>query len=177
MNGKELNYKESWAGEYRGVRFEVVHWRLGWNYYLDIPIDQLPNDAINQVFNLHLKLLTHSNGKHDYYYDYSGASIISDLDWHCGITLYEKIRNSSGNPIGYHLGCDYMHYWDECHTYSLQGVQHDAKHSIDKLWEQIPDLKIRCAYNGKYYAENETFLTDKGVRVAIVNKEAWYRPI
>jgi len=44
MGTKELRHKETWNGEYRGVKFEIAKWRLGsfscWNYYLFLPIDQ-----------------------------------------------------------------------------------------------------------------------------------------
>jgi hypothetical protein len=177
MNEKELNYKESWTGEYRGVRFEVVHWYLGWNYYLFVPVAQLPNETLQKLFNLRLKPYSHFNGKRGYYFDYNSKAVISSLDWHCGITAYAKARDDAGNVIGYRMGCDYMHYWDEGHIYCLESLTHDAKHSIDKLWELIPELKVRCAYNGEYYPENETYLTDKGVRVALINKDAWNKPI
>jgi hypothetical protein len=173
MNENELQRKEVWNGVYRGVSYEIVHWYLGWNYYLNIPIEQLPTDEIKKTFNLHLKSMAQRN----YYYDYSSASIISDLDWHGGITLYEKVRRDNGVVNSYRLGCDYMHYWDENHDYHLGTILRDTKNSIDKLWQLIPDLKVRCAWNGKYYPVNETYLTDKGVRVALENKEAWNKPL
>ena len=177
MNEKELNYKESWTGEFRGVRFEIVHWYLGWNYYLFVPVAQLPNETIRKLFNLRLKPFNHSNGKRDYYFDYNSKPIISIIDWHCGITAYEKARDNAGNVIGYRMGCDYMHFWDEGHEYSLRELLIDTHTSINKLWDLIPSLKVRCAYNGQYYNADETYLTDRGVRVALVNKDAWDKPI
>lgn len=176
MNNNELNYKEAWDGQYRNVKYEVIHWRLGWNYYLYIPIEQLPEEYKNK-FNLRGRASTFGSDKEPLFYDYSGASIISDLDWHIGITLYEKKRNERGKVVGYRLGCDYMHLWDEDKYYNIDIVTGDAKHSIDKLWELIPNLKLRCSWNGKYYDEDEIYYTDKGVCVALENKEKWNKPV
>lgn len=173
----ELNYKEEWAGDYRDVRLEVAHWRLGWNYYLFIPLEQLPLEQ-RKVFNLRSKTYQLSpNSRERIHFDYSGAPIISDLDWHGGITLYEKKRDERGKLIGFRLGCDYMHSFDEMTHYDLDYVLSEAQHSIDKLYEYIPNLKLRCAWDGKYYAREEGFHTDKGVFVADENKEKWEKPI
>lgn len=174
---KELNYKESWSGDYKGVRFEVVHWRLGWNYYLYIPIKQLP-DKIKPIFNLRTRKLQSSpESRVTIFYDYSNKRIISELDWHGGITDYNKERDELGKIVGFRLGCDYMHYWDENISYNSDSVIRDAKASIDKLWELVPNLKLRCAYNGEYYNHEDVFYTEHDVCVALVNKENWYKPI
>jgi len=173
----ELSYKETWKGEYKGVAFEVMHWRLGWNYYLLIPAEQLPKE-IQPKFNLRSRTYKLSDDGREYIaFDYGGAPIISDLDWHGGITLYEKTRDERGKVVGYRLGCDYMHLWDENRTYYLESVVLDAKRSIDVLWERIPNLLMRCSWNGKYYPEKETYLTEKGARYAFVNKPKVETPI
>lgn len=175
--GNELNYKEIWDGEHRGVKFEVMHWYLGWNYYLYIPVMQLPFD-VRKLFNLRGRTVRlNPEGREHILYEYGRAPIISDLDWHGGITLYEKQRDERGNIIGYRLGCDYMHYWDKGRNYDFDYVVMEAKHSIDKLHELVPNLLYRCAYNGEYYPEDKTYLTDKVVRVALENKTKWEKPI
>jgi hypothetical protein len=171
MNVNDLNYKEVWDGEYKRIRFEIIHWRLGWNYYLLIPKEQLPTKEQN-IFALKLKKYKFID-KDEYYFNYSGAPIISDLDWHGGITLYEKQRDERGKVIGYRLGCDYMHLWDEGKHYTVDSVMRDVKHSIDKLWELIPSLKLRCNWNGKYYDQEKVYFTEKNVCVALENKEKW----
>lgn len=174
----ELNYRETWDGEYRGVRFEISHWRIGWCYYLYIPVEQLPVE-VRPIFDLRGKYLegdlqkTHKR----LYYEYSSKPIISDLDWHCGITFYEKSRADNGEIIGYKLGCDYSHYWDEGHDYNRPYVEMEAKHSIDKLWEHIPNLLLRSAWNGEYFPADKVYYTDKGICVALEHKEQWDKPI
>ncbi len=162
----KLDYKQSWKGTYREIQYEIVNWRMGWNYYLFIPLEQLPEN-VKAKFNLPLKHF--DSGR--LFYDYSGKPILSNLDWHGGITMYEKARGDNGKVIGFKLGCDYIHFWDEGHTYNLQFVEYDAKHSIDKLWEYIPDLKYRCQWDGKFYPESETYLDNRSIRYANVNKD------
>lgn len=173
---EKIEHKESWDGTYRGVRFEIVHWYLGWNYYLYIPVEQLP-DLIKPKFNL--KAHTHNflgSGRPCTSFEYGSAPILADLEWHGGITLYEKARDDVGKIIGYKLGCDYMHLWDNNKAYNLESIVQDVHRSIDKLWELVPDLKVCCNWNGKYYPIDETYLTDKGIRVALVNKNEWDKP-
>jgi hypothetical protein len=175
--GQDLNYKEVWNGEYRGVRFEVVHWRLGWNYYIDIPVDQLP-DNIKSMFNLRSRIYKLSDdGREHIAFEYSSAPVISDLDWHGGITFYEKQRDGRGKVIGYRLGCDYMHGFDEGRDYDLPLVTLHAQNTINALWKLVPNLKLCCGWNGKYYNQDEIYYTDKGVCVALENKEKYEKPL
>ena len=62
-------------------------------------------------------------------------------------------------------------------TYNLTAQNFWIPLGVILFCSGFPELKVRCAYNGEYYPENETYLTDKGVRVALVNKEAWNKPI
>lgn len=171
----KLNYRETWDGEHRGVSFQVSRWRLGWAYYLTIPVKQLPDDK-QMFFNLDIKT-SEFNGRERFYYEYSSAVIVSDLEWHGGITFYEKIRDDSGVTVAYKLGCDFAHLWDEGVSYEQTRIVFEAHQSIDELIRRVPNLKLRCAWNGQYYSEDETYLTDKDVRVALENKEAWEKPI
>jgi len=173
----ELERKEVWTGAHRDIRFEIVRWSMGWNYYLIIQREQLP-DELQSKFNLPMQ--AHKLGEDSpirYSAEYESGLISSDLERHGGITYYEKQRNEIGKIISFKLGCDYMHSWDMHQHYTMESVLDDVKQSIDKLWELIPNMKVRCAYNGAYYPIEETFLTDKGVRVAYVNKEKWFKPI
>jgi hypothetical protein len=177
MNEKELNYKELWDGVYRGVEYEIVHWRLGWNYYLIIPSSQIPDD-MKHWFMVNCKTVERNTGsKPQYFFDFYGKPLISELDWHIGLTYFEKMRDAKGVVIGYKLGCDYMHYWDEEHEYNLEYVKRETLNSIDKLWEHIPNLLLRSAWNGEYYPADKVYYTDKGVCVALEHKEQWEKII
>ena len=152
MDTKELSHKDVWGGEYRDIRFEIINWRLGgnnkgsfpcWNYYLYLPIDQIP-PKYQRYFILkgeYRKLFP--NRQEHLIYEYSGASYISNFDWHGGISFYEKKLDGEGKLIGIKLGCDYAHYFDEQagYLYDLDYVLMEVKQTIDKLHELIPNLK------------------------------------
>lgn len=164
---KNLHYKESWDGTYRDVSFEIAHWRLGWNYYLYIPTAQLP-DAILPLFNLSTKR-SDFNDRVRYYFAPSDSPIIDALDWHGGPTLYEKQYDETRKLRGFRIGCDYMHLYDENTTYHRKSVKRDAERTIDALWRQVPDLKVRCSWDGNYYPLEETTLNKNGNRTALKN--------
>jgi len=177
----QLKHKDIWNGEYRNVRFEIMKWRLGdnpcWNYYLYLPIDQIPPE-LHKYFVLQGKYTKLSpNGQAHLFYDYFGTSYISDLDWHGGITLYEKQLDGAGKLIGVKLGCDYAHHFDEQagYAYSLDYVFMETKRTIDKLHERIPNLKVSCRWNGKFYDKNECEELPQGGYLAKENHEAWYK--
>lgn len=158
----ELSHKDIWGGEYKGVRFEICHWGMGWNYYLFLPLAQIPEDY-QKYFNLRGKRKKFSpDSEERIWYEYMDAPILSDLDWHGGITYYEKLGDGHYEKQGVKVGCDYMHFFDEGRSYTLESVRQDAIHTIDKLCEYIPNLKQRCHWNGKYYYPEEGKITEQG---------------
>lgn len=170
-----IKHRDEWSGDYRGIRIEVCRFTLGdklvWNYYLYIPAEQLPDDK-RTAFNLRGKRLLFTPTSHPrLMHDYTSAPIISDLDWHGGITFYEKHRDEWGKVDGFKLGCDYAHYWDEGRDYGMGYVLMEARQSVDKLYEHIPDLKQRCTWDGWYYPASEGALNNNGHFIANVNKD------
>jgi len=168
---EELRHKDVWNGEYRNVRYEIVRWRLGgnyegshpmWNYYLYLPLDQIPEKA-QRFFILRAKKSTLPSAR--YYFDYSGKPVISELDWHGGLTLYEKEYGVRRELEGIKLGCDYGHHFDERigYNYTIEYVDKEARRTIDTLHELIPGLKIACSWNGKFYDRSEGSFNERGV--------------
>ena len=98
MENNKLTYTESWHGEHRGISFLVkCHRGLEhptWCYYIQLSLKQLPSEY-RKYFVLRAKRL----GDHRHYYGYFSKPIISDLDWHGGITWYEK-QYDNGKLIG-----------------------------------------------------------------------------
>jgi len=181
----ELNHKDIWNGEYRNVKFEVVKWWLGnpddghvvWNYYIFIPVEQIPAD-FHKYFILEGEYKKLSpDGQAHLLYDYNGTSYISDLDWHGGITFYEKHQDGEGKVVGVKLGCDYAHYFDEArgYPYTLEYVFMETKATIDKLHQLIPSLKVSCRWNGIYYDKGDCEELPQGGYLAKENHEAWYK--
>jgi hypothetical protein len=139
---------------HRGVFFEIRKWKLGdmtcWNYYLNIKAKQLSEETLKEA-------TLHSDPTSSYpRCDYENG-IFADLDWHGGITFYEKIYDSEGRLEGFKVGCDYQHYFDQKRNYTYDMILDDCFHSIDKLWEKFPDLKIRCSWDGSYHRVDECY--------------------
>ena len=185
MNDIELRHKDIWNGKYRDIRFEIMKWRLGtiddghivWNYYLFLPIEQIPS-KYHKYFILKgsYKKLS-PDGQSHLFYNYSGTSYISDLDWHGDITFYEKHLDGEGKLIGVKLGCDYAHYFDEVggYPYDIDYVFMETKQTIDKLYKLIPNMKVSCRWNGKFYDKSECEELPQGGYLANENKSAWYK--
>jgi len=134
---------------HKGIFFEIRKWQLGdmtcWNYYLNIKVKQLSADVCKEAI-----LYSDPNDERPFY-DYEN-SIFSDLDWHGGITFYEKIWDSEGRLEGFKAGCDYQHFFDQKNKYTFEMIFDDCSRSIDKLWEKFPEMKIRCSWNGSYHS-------------------------
>jgi len=183
---EELRHKDIWNGEYRNVRFEIVNWRLGgnnegsfpcWNYYLHLPIEQIPKEY-HRFFILKGEYRKMSpDGVAHLFYNYSGGSYISDLDWHGGLTLYEKQLDGEGKLVGIKLGCDYAHHFDEqdSYPYDVNYVFMETKDTIDKLHALIPNLKVSCRWNGKFYDKANCDELPQGGYLAHENIKAWYK--
>lgn len=75
---------------------------------------------------------------------------MSDLDWHGSITYYKK-ESMDGSPRMITLGCDYNHIWDEGQHYTVNEIFSDVKATVDKLYELVPNLKVKCSWNGGLY--------------------------
>jgi hypothetical protein len=124
-----LNHRDTWTGEYLGLRFEIVRWRISpdsdkdtWNYYVIFPKKKLSGEvfaAIGAGFN---------EGKWgwDYY-----SSPLSELPWHCGITFGEIVRDYEQEAVAIKAGCDYSHLYDEGKTYYLEYLLSDVKETIE----------------------------------------------
>lgn len=117
-----------------------------WAFYLHIRMDAVP-DRLRDEFWLNGSL---SNGGRHVDYDYMG-SVLSQLDWHCGITWYSKTSGFDGALKTIKVGCDYQHYCDERHSYNVEYVHGEAVACIDSLFELIPDMKVWCSGCGELY--------------------------
>lgn len=155
----ELKHKDTWSGRYRHVSFEIALHGVGdsyrpegtWCYYLYLKAQQLPDDRLKE-FDVPLKEIE-LVPRHRKMYDYDA---IPDLNWHCGITYYKKHGGDGRDePLVFQMGCDFAHYWDEGDEYTLEMVTAEAKATIDKLWEIVPNLKVWCQNNGNYYDLSE----------------------
>lgn len=173
-----MRKKTTWNGEYKGIGFEIQNFTIGdkdaWTFYLYLPLDALPED-IRERFWLKPKKNKTSFRVH---YNYSAEPLISDLEWHCGCTYYEKI-GIDGAPRGVKIGCDYQHYWDEGHEYDEGIVEMDAKEAINSLLRLVPNMLKRCTWNGRYVPENQgemhgdCFYSKEGWELSEKSRSEW----
>ena len=63
--------------------------------------------------------------------DYYSLSILSDVDFHGGITYYEKYGHSVGHRY-VKLGCYYNHLWDRDMFPSIEQVMQEAESSAQQ---------------------------------------------
>jgi len=154
-----------WNGTYKGINYEVRQWTLGdgenWNYYIYIDERQL-SDATRGLFMCGMTDVGLPSRRRTYDYYGAGTELINDLDWHGGLTFYNREGGIDEKPVVVKLGCDYAHYYDEGRLYALEDVERDARHTIDKLWELLPDLKCWCVDDGNFYGLSEGWIDSEG---------------
>jgi hypothetical protein len=151
-----LDECHSWHADYRGIVFEINKFHIGdregWAYYLYLRLDAIPEESNPESFWLKSREEKHAGRPA---YDYSLHEIMSDLDWHGGITYYSK---ESSDDDGYRvikIGCDYQHSFDQGQDYTVESVLLDVKRSIDKFRELVPGYKYWCRWNGKLHKPSE----------------------
>ena len=154
-----LRQKTVWSGTHRGITFEIQNFKTGgtpsfpekycWTFYLFLNMKQIP-DNMRDAFWLAPKSDDKGRISYDYY-----ESIISDLDWHCGITWYSKISGLDGDTEIVKIGCDYQHYWDEGRNYDVEYVRREAVQCIESLFSKVPDMKVWCRGCGAYYKPDD----------------------
>lgn len=178
MNNIKLKEKQVFSAHYRGISFEIQHWltpelraenyffeeKENWTYYLYIHLDRIPEKFKPNSFWLKRR---ESKEKDDFYshhacYDYYGHRIISNIDFHCGITYYSKESGFDGESKIIKIGCDFSHLYDEGKKYSLEYIVEEAKKSIDSFRELVPGYEYRCSGNGKKYDESEGLFNENG---------------
>lgn len=143
MNPTVEKYRE----EYRGINIEASrHWREGygpsggrkevWCFYIYLAAEMFPEHLRSQVWLA--KKPPNEFGSR--FYDYSDT-LISNLDWHCGMTWYSKESSEDDEFRAVKAGCDYDHIWDEGGYYSAASVLADARRCVDSLFVTVPELK------------------------------------
>ncbi len=175
---------KKWVQVYRGIRIEVAHWgesdpttgtdyeinngRGIWNYYLSLPEQAFTEEEFEKLW---LKGDTPDKFGRVYYnyfifpFDY--------LNFHGGVTFYEKRRGHDGDARVVKVGCDYSHACDEGGYFEKQLIFSDACDSVDCLHEIYPTLKRRCNYYGKFYLKEEGELTSNGAWQSFEAHQKW----
>lgn len=140
-----------------GDKWEYIPSNGTWCYYIVITEDQLPAEEFEQ-FWLAPVVNDQTFGRKYIGYDYNSAPFAS-VDWHCGVTYYEKLGGLDGNKRLVKIGCDYAHYWDEGQQYNLQSVEYDAIETIKQL-QAMYHFYRRCTYTGIWRPFSEMIEVD-----------------
>lgn len=146
---------EIWKGTYRGVDFEINHFRVipnsieptnknCWTHYIYLHLYRIPERYNPASFWLKGK----KHGRH-IIYEYNKHPIISRLEWHGGCTWYSKESGFDGAQKVIKIGCDYQHLWDKNQYYDLEYVKSEVEKTINSFLNYIPDYIYWSCYNGK----------------------------
>jgi len=167
MDANRLKKRIEYSGLIKGVPFEICHREpdphvielMGhdkdkWTFYLFLNVDQMPAEKQKEFWLDPVLHTSEHSGKVSVSHAYSDSPGINAIEWHCGCTFYEKYGFEGGSR-GVNIGCDFMHYWDEGREYNLESVLSEVKIAIDSFWEYMPDYKVHCSGNGKYYKASE----------------------
>lgn len=159
VRGHKLRHSDKYAGNYKGVAFEIARHNGGgtddphpcWCFYLFIHEDSVPAEHADKIF---LPLVTEKYGPQ---YNYMGDGLIlNKLDgWNGGITYYDVEQWRGKRCV--RVGCDYDHLWDHENRwpYDVSRLLYDTHKTIDSLIETCPWLLMRCNWNGKYYPREQ----------------------
>lgn len=132
----KLRHKDVWTCRYLNLTVEINHFQgngdhPNWTYYVYIPerftsrFDEIWLDDKFERFSPE----SPEHVTHDYL-----RSILSNVEWHCGITYYAKHGQVKGHRV-IQAGCDYDHLWDRENGYpiSLAPVLNDAMQTVREL--------------------------------------------
>ena len=143
MKVEDLSHCDVWTGMYKGIFIKIHrHMQKGmdeyhirdkelWCYYLSFNKDRLNESIFNYV--------TAGIKETDFFSCNYSDSTLYNLNWHHGCTFGKLIRNKNSELHVMELGCDYNHYWDEGHHYTLGSVLNDCMSTVDEFHENYPN--------------------------------------
>lgn len=155
-NAIPYNTSIEYSGRYRGIFWSIRNWSFSgkepldkWNYYINIFLNQIKDQKLAKKF--WPKDKNYDWGK---VADYYNVPVIHGIDFHGGVTFYEK--NIGGKKTGRFakIGCDYSHLGDEGMHYELSDILYDVKRTIDQFHESCEYL-VRCSADGRCILESE----------------------
>ena len=162
-----MRRKEVWNGKYRGVVFEIQHFSMEgyntncWTHYIYLHLDRIPEKYNPDSFWLKGEGSPFGSGKNIYYHE-STHPVLGAIEFHGGCTWYSKESGFDDSTKMIKIGCDYQHYMDEQEHYNLDSVYSEVKRTIDSFLTMIPDYKLWCQGNGKFYDLSEGTINEHG---------------
>ena len=168
-----LHYKlaKEYTGTYRGIPWSIRNWSFEgkepfdkWNYYIYLHLHRFKDQELAAKFwcdDKHYDWGTVA--------DYYNVPIIHSIDFHGGVTLYEKQPGTGASGRVVKVGCDYSHYFDEGRNYHLEDILYDTRTTIDNF-HSVCEYYIWCQRNGNLYNESQGTYSDKGVFLSNENE-------
>jgi len=161
----DLRHLEVWRGEHQSIQYKI-HKTVSYNnhplwcYYLFIPDKQVPDYF--ESFWLPPKLHQIGDSRPRMFHDYMDCPL-AYLDWHGGITFYQKHTNDEGRWV--EVGCDFDHTWDReaGFPYNVKLVQREAINTCVVFRQLFPLTLWRCNWNGQYYPMDQGGITKDGI--------------
>ena len=123
-------------GAYKGICFEIHDNEppLSWTYYIRIKPSDIQNKDLAQEIWLKAEPLGSGFGRK--HYDYYSIDLLSNLDFHGGITFYKKEYSVEGQRV-VKIGCDYNHDFDQERNYTLENIVSDVKRTIEDFHSKV----------------------------------------
>lgn len=157
-------------GEFNGVRYEIVnhgrtkHDFVGgemvvspgpgtWCYYVIVSEAMLPPELFAEFWLEPSSVEPHRSGFPRIAYGYYAAKF-AQVDWHGGVTFYEKSGGIDGAQRYVKIGCDFAHLWDEGREFDYAQVEQECIETIRQLQAMYP-FRRRCPYYGTYHDQAE----------------------
>jgi hypothetical protein len=129
---------------------EIVHTPSGgtWCYYVTVSEAQLSPELFTE-FWLDATATPHKSGWPRISYDYYGTRF-SSVEWHGGVTFYEKLGGIDGAQRYVKIGCDFAHSWDDWVDFDYAQVEREAIETVKQL-QALYQFRRRCPYFGTYH--------------------------
>lgn len=183
-----------YSGTYMGIPYEICTFQGRdlnssdpeavcdkYTFYLYIHLNRIPKENNPESYWIKPERFSLREGRTERIrYGYEKHPVLSNMDWHSGITWYSKESNED-NPENkvIKIGCDYQHYWDEGKHYNIDIVLYEVKKCIESFREYVSGYKYWCSYNGELYDISEgkanpdgsSFISNKGIQSRI--KSGW----
>lgn len=131
--------REVYAESYKGIQIEVSrHWnyekREIWCFYLHLYVEMFQTEMQEDLWQP-IKFSDFGTPMQPY------ADSLKPLNWHGGMTFYEK-ESAHDYPFKkIKVGCDYNHLWDQDRCYYAEEVMGEAKECVDSLFQLFPEIK------------------------------------
>lgn len=135
---KIVSQARRWSVLYRNVSGEIVCWCNPesaapdiWNFYIFLREDKCVN--FHDLWLPDNKYQFSPESPVRYTNDYYGNKRLSSIEFHGGITYYEKAVHTEPRTIK--VGCDYNHLYDDETSWSLSLLICDFERAVDSCYE------------------------------------------